>query len=595
MRTVATIAGLLLASALPESAPGQPIASSAQVRAAQGARCDAALGRLVTAASDLTLITVADRPASQAPDSKAVPRHCELIGSFDRHRAADGQAYAIRFHLRLPQAWNGRFFFQGGGGSDGVLGDALGDLQGGRPETALQLGYAVVSQDAGHDNAVNTEPAHGGAVAFGWDQRGREDYAYRSQARVTVLAKQILGAYYGRGPQFSYFVGCSKGGQEGLAMAQRFPDYFDGVVANAPGFTLPKAAIAEAWDTQAFARAANSLGAVDPEGLPLINAAFSDLDLTLVAKALLRACDQLDGAADGIIGDFAACTTRRVTPELNALTCISAKTEACLTAAQIEALKTVYGGPRDSRGQALYSDWAWDAGIGGTRDGRTYAGWRAWKLGTAGARGNDGRNVLLGGSSLTNVFLTPPTATRGDASGGLRALLAFDFDRDAPRIFQTTASYPISAWDLLNAQGDLSGFRGRGGRMIIVQGVSDPVFSIRDTARWWDGLDQASGGQAARNVRLFPAPGMNHCRGGPGATEFDAFTALTDWVEHGRAPEQILATAPADTPWPGRTRPLCAYPQSPTYDGHSDLQAAASFACRPGRRVSDDERASNLR
>lgn len=584
MDTRSTIFGLAVAvsaavtmsaAAQPRSAPpaaGRPLAASA--------RCDTGLGALVSAAPDLKVISAVDQADSTTPDGRRTPQHCEVIGSFDRHVGVDGQTYAIRFHLRLPAAWNGRFFFQGGGGSNGVLGSALGDLQGGQLKTALQLGYAVVSQDSGHDNDVNGLKARGGAAAFGWDQRAREDYAYRSQARTTVVAKQLLGAYYGQGPAFSYWVGCSKGGQEGIAMAARYPDYFDGVIADAPGFALPKAAIAEAWDTQAMAEAARALGAFDKAGLPLLNAAFSDADLGLAADAIARACDRLDGAADGIVGDFAACTTARVRPQLEAARCRAGKSPDCLAVAQIKALVRVFDGARDSRGLALYSDWAWDLGIGGAPGGRLYSGWRAWKIGSAGGQVNDSRNVTLGGSSLASGFTTPPTAVDADPEALARYLLGFDFDRDAPRIFSTSADYPVSAWDLMNAQSNLDGFRARGGRLIIVQGVSDPVFSIRDTARWWDRLNVHSRGAAARSVRLFPVPGMNHCRGGPGTTDFDAFSALVGWVEKGAAPAEILATAPSETPWPGRTRPLCSYPAVAVYQGRGDMEKASSFSCR---------------
>lgn len=574
------ISGLAAVSAAAMALPvaGQPTQGAASPTTS-GARCGGGLGALASLAPDLQILSAVDQAPSTDRAGRTMPQHCEVIGRFDLHQGSDGQAYAIRFHLRLPAAWNGRFFFQGGGGSDGVLGDALGELQGGQSKTALQLGYAVVSQDAGHDNAINSVPGHGGLVAFGWDQRAREDYAYRSQARVTAVAKQLLGAYYGRPPAFSYWVGCSKGGQEGIAMAQRYPGYFDGVMANAPGFALPKAAIAEAWDTQAMAKAAKALGAFDKSGQPLLSAAFSDGDLALAAKAIARACDSLDGAVDGIVGDFTRCTTALVAPQLEALRCADSKAGGCLAPAQIAALLSVYGGPRDRQGRALYSDWAWDTGISG-------GGWRGWKLGTDGGKENDARNVVLGGSSLATEFTTPPTAVGADAAALMNYILAFDFDEDAQRIFKTSEQFPVSAWDLINAKGDLAGFRARRGRLIIVQGVSDPVFSIRDTARWWEDLDRAHPG-LADSARLFPVPGMNHCRGGPGTTNFDAFSALVDWTERGAAPASILATAPADTPWPGRTRPLCAYPAVAVYDGRGDLERAASFSCRAPPRSQD--------
>ena len=171
---------------------------------------------------------------------------------------ANGQHYAIRFHLRLPTAWNGRFFFEGGGGSNGNLGDALGNLQGQQPTNALVLGYAVVSQDSGHDNAVNNDPKLNGTLTFGFDEQARLDFGYNSYDQVTQAAKALIKVYYGKPPERSYYVGCSEGGREAMMMSQRFPDYFDGILACSPGFKLPKAAVAEAWDTQAFAEVAKA-------------------------------------------------------------------------------------------------------------------------------------------------------------------------------------------------------------------------------------------------------------------------------------------------------------------------------------------------
>jgi feruloyl esterase len=168
-----------------------------------------------------------------------LPAHCEVIGHIARRTGSDGQSYEIRYHLRLPFDWNRRFFFQGGGGSDGVLGDALGNLQGEQSEVALSRGFAVVSQDSGHDNNRNDRPDHGGPTSFGWDYTARRNYAFASLGRVTATAKALLATFYGGPPQYSYFVGCSKGGQEGMAMAEHFPDDFDGIMANAPGFSCP--------------------------------------------------------------------------------------------------------------------------------------------------------------------------------------------------------------------------------------------------------------------------------------------------------------------------------------------------------------------
>lgn len=533
---------------------------------------------------DLPGVTWAERrtvPATAGTRGQpSLPPHCELIGEVDRRVGADGQRYAIRFHLRLPQRWNRRFFFQGGGGSNGVLGDALGNLQGEQTDVALMQGFAVVSQDSGHDNAVNNRSDRGGVVSFGWDATARRNYAYASQARVTEVAKALIASVYGEQPEFSYFVGCSKGGQEGMAMAERYPGYFDGIMANAPGFALPRAAIAQAFDTGRFARLAARGGLRGAGGSPLINASFSDSDLGLVSAAVLEACDGLDGAKDGIVADTVRCSATRVRPALTARRCAGTKTSACLSPAQVSTITDVMAGGRGAGGQPLYSDWPWDPGIGGTIGGMTFNGWRAWKLGTAVAAQNDARNIVLGGSSLASVFTTPPTPQDDKPAAALRYQLSLDLNAAERSILRTSADFPESSWSSMSARSaNRDAFRRAGGRMIVVHGAADPVFSLRDTMRWWQRLDARYKGQAADFTRLFAVPGMNHCRGGPATSSFDAFTALTRWVEQDVAPDRIIATAPPGTPWPGRTRPLCAFPKVARYAGAGNVEQASNFTC----------------
>ncbi len=514
-------------------------------------------------------------PGAPPPAPIMLPDHCEVFGTLHERTGVGGQHYAIRFHLRLPTMWNGRFFFQGGGGSDGVVGDALGPTSTVAPPALVQ-GYAVVSQDSGHDNATNTDPTHGGAVAFGFDARARADYGHSSLEVVADAAKTAVKGYYGKRPQYSYFVGCSKGGQEGMAFAQRYPEEFDGIVAAAPGFSLPRAAVTEAWDVQSIAAVGAAVGASAAKPTPPLDRfadAFTESDLTLVADAILSVCDADDGVKDGLVGDFMACTDSRVRPALEALRCDAGKTPSCLSKDQIEALERIHGGPRDSKGRSLYSAWAWDAGIAG-------AGWRLWKLGSSDHR-IPALNVALGGASLAAVFTTPPTPVTVDLPATLNYQLNFNFDRDAPKIYATNLDFVQSAWDDIAARSsDLGRFRAHGGKLIVPHGVSDPVFSILDTLNWYREVNSRNHGEAGRFVRVFPVPGMGHCGGGPATDGFDAFSALKDWVERGVAPDRILASAGKNSPWPGRVRPLCAYPRAAHYVGYGSIEAAESFVCR---------------
>jgi feruloyl esterase len=126
---------------------------------------------------------------------------------------------------------------------------------------------------------------------------------------------------------------------------------------------------------------------------------------------------------------------------------------------------------------------------------------------------------------------------------------------------------------------DLSAFHAHGGKLIVPHGASDPVFSINDTLAWYGEVQRREHGHAADFARVFPVPGMAHCGGGMATDNFDAFAALVDWVEKGHAPDRISASAGSGTPWPGRSRPLCAYPKVARYVGHGSTEQAENFRC----------------
>lgn len=489
--------------------------------------------------------------------------HCEVIGKINPRTGVDGKSYAIGFHLRLPDNWNKRFFFQGGGGTDGSIGDALGN-------GVVAQGYAVVSTDAGHDNTIDNDPNAGGTAAFGVDPQARIDYGYNAVDQVTQTAKIIIKKYFGSYPAYSYFVGCSNGGRQGMVASQRFPRYFDGIVAGDPGFDLPKAAVAEAWNEQALAPLATSLST---NGQPYLPDTFSDADLELAANAILAACDDLDGLVDGIVDNYAACTNRRVYPQLKAIQCTGPKNAGCLSAGQVEALKMIYAGPENSRGKQLYSDWQWDPGISG------FLSLRLWSLGIPIPQpANNALNLTLGGGALPLIFVTPPAIT---PETGLEAyIFGFNFDTDAPKIFKTSGIYTESSMEFMTARStDLSSFKHHGGKLIIYNGNSDGVFSSRDIVRWYNAMNARMHGKAQSFTRLFLVPGMGHCALGPSTYAFDAFTPLVNWVENGIAPDSIIAMAPPGTPWPFRTRPLCPYPKQTRYIGSGDINNAANFVC----------------
>ena len=255
--------------------------------AARPVPCDSLLGSFIEGAT----ITTAQLNAASA----TLPEHCEVVGVINPRTGLDGQPYAIKFHLRLPTAWNERFFYQGGGGTDGNLGNA--------DAAQIQQGYAVVSTDSGHDNTVNNTPL-AGSFQFGFDPQARSDYGYNGPARVVDRGQGDLQAFYRKPAKYSYFAGCSEGGREGLMFSQRYPDFFDGIVAGNPGMDLPKAAVAEAWDSQAFAAAARTN---TPFGNPDLASSFTPAELSAVGNAILQACDAQDGVVDGMVFNRSAC------------------------------------------------------------------------------------------------------------------------------------------------------------------------------------------------------------------------------------------------------------------------------------------------
>lgn len=508
--------------------PAQAAVDASACAALKGAQDG---GVVVEAAESVPAGPIAIPTLGPTPITLALPAACKVSGVVGAHKAADGRAFGVRFELRLPETWNGRFFFQGGGGLDGSVNPAVGLAGSGAP--ALARGYAVVSMDGGHE---------GRDASFASDQQARLDFAYQAVGKATIAAKTLIRAYYHRGPDHSYFVGCSNGGREAMIAAQRYPLEFDGVVAGAPGFRLAHAALQEAFANQQLARIAPR----DAQGRPDLSQALTDADLTLVSDAVLKACDLADGLADGLISRPQACRF-----SIKSLVCKPGQTQACLAPEKAAALEAIFGGAKDSAGRPLYSRYYWDSGL-------SQPDWRVWMLGFP---GQPALNVLLGGDSLSHYFMTPAQPGRDP--------FTLDADQALDQVAQTAAINDATSTMLTS-------FYGRGGKLILYHGVSDPVFSAADTARWYEAA-LADDPQAATAIRLFLVPAMNHCAGGRATDQFDMLTAIENWVERDAAPDAVIAQGGATLA--GVSRPLCAYPAYPQYKG-GDPNAASSFACQ---------------
>jgi len=462
-----------------------------------------------------------------------LPAHCLVRGVLDSRTGAGGVKYGLGFELRLPATWNGRFLFQGGGGLDGAVMPAIGLVSMGAP-LALSRGFAVISSDGGHE---------GQSAAFAADQQARLDYAYAGLGPVAELGQRLVTRYYGSPARDSYFAGCSNGGREAMMVAERFPELFNGIVAGDPGFNLSAAGIAEMWNVKHL----SAIAPQDSHGAPILSEALTDEDLKLVSNAVLQVCDAQDGLRDGMINNIAACHF-----DPRQLLCKAGSSRHCLSEPKVRALEAIFGGPRDSSGRPLYASWPFDAGIDSP-------GWRVWKLGTSPTGVPNAADATLGVEAMRYYFMTPPDPSMTPAT--------FDFDKARQVTAQTAA--------LNDATGTfLSSYIARGGKLIIYQGMSDPVFSPNAIIAWYREL-MSEYRQPQQWARLFLVPGMNHCAGGPATDQFDALTAIVRWTESGQPPKRIVAHGAA---FPGVTRPLCPYPEYARYHGGSAADER-SFVC----------------
>lgn len=445
----------------------------------------------------------------------------------------------INFEVWLPSdSWNGKFLSSGEGGYAGTLNYTRSGLDGGLDEL-IRRGYATASTDTGH---LSTEPNW----AIGHPEKV-VDYAYRSKHLVTVAAKGLIAAFYGKAADHSYFNSCSNGGRQALMEVQRYPDDYDGLVVGAPWNYQSHSNAGFVWDAQTLGV---SGAAIPASKLPAINA------------AALAACDAADGLVDKVIEDPSTCTFR---PET--MLCKGPESDTCLTETQSTALKKLYEGPKHPRtGASIFPGWARGSELGWGR------------LVAAGNLGNLGRAYF---GNL--VFQNPEWDYR-----------TFDFDGH-----MTLAESKVGALgDAINP--DLSPAKRRGVKIIQYHGWNDQTLQPAYSPQYYQRVTAAMGGLDKTHdfYRLFMVPGMAHCYSGPGANSFGAVgqqipptrdalhdiqTALENWVEKGAAPSQLIATKYADdgpqTKQVTFTRVLCPYPAVARYKQSGDPNDARSFTC----------------
>ena len=454
----------------------------------------------------------------------ALPARCRVDGIIDRRTGPDGKTYGIRFAVALPENWSGQYLQQGGGGLNGTVAEPTG-AQAAGDKPAVARGFAVATSDTGHQSS-------GGAFdgSFMQDQQASLDFEFVAIGRLSVVAKQIIETYYGRPPAHSYYVGCSTGGREAMLMAQRYPLYFDGVVAGAPAMRTGHSNLA----TRSVTVALNAIAPKDANGRP--GPALSENDKKAVIAKLLEVCDARDGSSDGMIFDALGCSFRP-----RDLECRGAKAEGCLSPEQVAAVEKGFAGPKDSRGRQVYPGFFYDTGIA--------------------AQGGGIPGLLNPGPSPV---------------GGPTAATTQDVDAEAERVENNPVARIGDSYTWVN----LNSFSSHGGKLIFYHGVSDPWFSAKDTIGYYQRVTEANGGESKVKdwSRLFLVPGMGHCGGGSATLDtFDMLNASVSWVEKSQAPESVTATGRA---FPGRSRPLCAYPTHAQYKGQGNMEDASSFECR---------------
>ncbi len=510
-------------------------------------------------------------PQAGVSTGYSVGAHCRVLGKMHERKGSDGKDYAIGFEMRLPREWNGRFYYQGNGGLDGVVQPAMGALGGGPITGALAQGFAVISSDAGH-NGPQT-------AFFGAEPQSRLDYGYQAVGKLTPMAKSLISQAYGKAPDRSYIGGCSNGGRHAMVAMSRYADQYDGYLVGAPGYRLPHAAVAQLWIAQQLKPLATE-GATAPHPLspqaPRIadlGTAFTAQERQTVANAILSKCDALDGAKDGMVMATQACQAafdfQRDVPS-----CSGDKRDAagqCLTTAQKKVVGETFTGATVN-GALIYSAFPHDIGIAGND-------WARWKFAVS---------LALDPLSVGTVFSAKP--------GPLNALTA-NLAQSLALTQETNDTYKESGLALMSPPQhenpvNLLPLKARGAKVVLYHGVSDGIFSAEDTRQWVERVNTTQNGDGANFARYFPVPGMNHCSGGPAADQFDMLTPLVNWVEKGIAPVSVKASVRsvgnaggANSELPGswsanRSRPLCAYPKTAKYQGSGNMEDAANFSCQ---------------
>jgi hypothetical protein len=448
------------------------------------------------------------------PAAGTVPEHCVIRGKISPD---------IGFAVELPTDWNGRFYMVG----NGVF---AGNIEYDAMQMGLSLGYATASTDTGHDSSG--DPLGALEATFAYNNPEAEiDYCYRAVHLTAVTAKEIIEAYYGEPPSYSYFIGCSTGGRQGMMEAQRFPLDFDGIIVGSPVLDFTGTAIWGIWNALALSGDGN---------IPLGK-------LKTLANAVYEKCDGVDGLVDGLINDPRDCTfdpAADLPPD-------------SFTSDQVAALEKIYGGVKNSEGEVIFPA----PPVGAEVFAGGASGWAMWVIGMFGPS----LQLMIGDSFVKYMAFEEDPGPGYDWT-------TYNFDTDPPKM--AVISSILDATDP-----DLSEFKAHGGKIIHYHGWADMALNPFMSVNYYESvLDFLGVAETMDFYRLYMVPGMFHCMGGAGCDSVDWFTPLVSWVEDGIAPEELIGSH-IEGGKIVRTRPLYPYPGVAVYTGSGSIDDAASFTC----------------
>jgi len=508
-------------------------APPANPRIGDGPMRDPRVDALVLGTECPALATTDFSEIPDAPTRVTGAKVIEASGDLPAHCLVQGYVLpSVGFELRLPTSnWNGKLFEAGCGGFCGNIPSAA-------CEPPLRKGYACIASDMGHKGGGGL----GGGIVFYHNLQAQIDFGFRGAHVTALVGKALTEFFYSRAPSRAYFWGCSSGGQQALAEAQRFPWDFDGIIVGAPSPTFSGPMMYYEW------AAKNLVGKVGPA------------EVRLVHEKAMAKCDQDDGLKDGIIGDPRACTF-----DPAELLCRPGEKSSCLTQSQVEAVKKVYAGPMTSKGEKIYT--------GGPMIGSELT-WFGGGAAYADSSGTVRSHWPV--QYFKYVGFMPAQGPKGK-------YVDFDFDRDYKRLGMAEAIFGYAY------NPDLRKFAAAGGKMIMYNGWADQSDIPSDAIDYYETAEKTMGGRAATQkfFRLFLIPGMYHCWGGPGAYAIDYLSALDAWVERGQAPEVLIGAHPVEPGFPfafpmdpknvAFRRPAYPYPLQARYTGSGDPNDAANF------------------